>query len=301
MKPQQIIELFTLAAVWGGSFLFMRIAAPEFGPIWLIELRVLLAGLALLPLLLKQGLFPQLSRHLLPLLVTGLLNSALPFSLLAFASLFLPAGMTAILNSTAPFFGVAVAFVWLREKLTLSRVLGLGLGFAGVVVLVGLREAAVTTSFLWAIAAGLCAALMYAIAAPFIRLNLHGVPSLVIATGSQLSAAVCLFPLLPFSRPQSVPSQMAIVALLGLALMSTSLAYILYFRLIQSVGSTRALTVTYLIPLFAILWGALFLEEAITVAIVIGGGLILLGTAIANGLLKWPGRQPHIDASEREG
>ena len=137
MKPLQIVELLSLAAVWGGSFLFMRIAAPEFGPIWLIEIRVLLAALTLLPLLLKQGLWHELQRHRRALMVVGLLNSALPFSLLAFTSLFLPAGMTAILNGTVPFFGVAVAYVWLREPLTLSRLLGLLLGFVGVVVLVG--------------------------------------------------------------------------------------------------------------------------------------------------------------------
>ncbi|MGF1523959.1 MAG: DMT family transporter [Leptolyngbyaceae cyanobacterium] len=291
MKPLQIAELFALAALWGGSFLFMRIAAPEFGPVWLIEFRVLLAGLALLPLLLGQGLLPELNRSLRPLLIVGLLNSALPFSLLAFASLYLPAGMAAILNGTAPFFGVGVAFVWLHEKLTMNRVVGLLLGFTGVVVLVGLREAAVTAGLGWAIAAGLCAALMYAVAAPFIRLNLQGVPSLVIATGSQLSAALCLFPLLPFTRPAELPSSISILALIGLALLSTSLAYILYFRLINSVGSTRALTVTYLIPLFAMLWGALFLKEAITAAMVIGGGLILLGTAIANGVFTFPKRQ----------
>ncbi|MEL6383618.1 MAG: DMT family transporter [Cyanobacteria bacterium J06626_18] len=291
MKPLQIAELFALAALWGGSFLFMQIAAPEFGPVWLIEFRVLLAGLALLPLLLRQGLLSELNRSLRPLMIVGLLNSALPFSLLAFASLYLPAGMTAILNGTAPFFGVGVAFVWLHEKLTVNRVVGLLLGFTGVVVLVGLREAAVTSSLLWAIAAGLCAALLYAIAAPFIRLNLQGVPSLVIATGSQLSAAVCLLPVLTFTRPEAFPTTLSILALVGLALLSTSMAYILYFRLINSVGSTRALTVTYLIPLFAILWGALFLKEAITVAMVMGGGLILLGTAIANGVLTLPKRQ----------
>lgn len=288
MKPQQIAELFLLAALWGGSFLFMRIAAPELGPIWLIELRVLIAGVALLPLLYSQGLLHELRRYQGPLLLTGLLNSALPFSLLAFASLYLPAGMTAILNSTAPFFGVAVAFVWLREKLTLAKILGFCLGFVGVVVLMGLREATVTAEFWWAIAAGLTAALMYAIAAPFIRLNLQGVPSLVIATGSQLSAAICLIPLLPFTRPTQLPSTAAMLSMLGLALLSTSVAYILYFRLIQSVGSTRALTVTYLIPLFAILWGALVLKEAITVSMVAGGSLILLGTAIANGFLQLP-------------
>ena len=288
MKSLQIVELLSLAAVWGGSFLFMRIAAPEFGPIWLIEIRVLLAALALLPLLLKQGLWHELQRHHRALMVVGLLNSALPFSLLAFTSLFLPAGTTAILNGTVPFFGVAVAYVWLREQLTLSRVFGLLLGFAGVVVLVGLRSTAITPEIVWAIVAGLCAALMYAIAAPFIRLNLQGVPSLVIATGSQLSAAVFLLPLLPFTQPHNLPSQGAVFAVLGLALLSTSLAYILYFRLIHSVGSTRALTVTYLIPMFAILWGAIVLKEAITLSMLAGGALILLGTAIANQVIKLP-------------
>jgi len=288
MKPLQIAELLLLAALWGGSFLFMRIAAPELGPIWLIECRVLLAGLTLLPLLWHQGRLADLRRYCGPLMVVGLLNSALPFSLLAFTSLSLPAGTTAILNGTVPFFGVAVAYVWLRERLTAARILGLGIGFTGVVVLVGLREAAMTPGVLLAIAAGLCAALMYAIAAPFIRLNLQGVPSLVIATGSQLSAAVFLWPLLPLTQPQARPSTVALVAVVGLALLSTSLAYILYFRLIQSVGSTRALTVAYLIPLFAILWGAIALQEAITLSVVMGGALILLGTAIANGLVRLP-------------
>ncbi|MEM6518596.1 MAG: DMT family transporter [Cyanobacteria bacterium P01_C01_bin.70] len=288
MAPLQIAELLLLAALWGGSFLFMRIAAPELGPIWLIECRVLLAGLTLLPLLLRQGLGRVLHQHWRSLTIVGLLNSALPFSLLAFTSLFLPAGTTAILNGTAHFFGVAIADVWLGARLTISRLWGLLLGFSGVVVLVSLHGTALTPEIFLAIATGLCAALMYAIAAPLIRLNLQGVPSLVITTGSQLSAAVCLLPLLPFTWPQQSPSQLALLAVLGLALLSTALAYILYFRLIQAVGSTRALTVTYLIPLFAILWGALLLKEAITVAMVTGGILVLLGTAIANRVIKLP-------------
>jgi drug/metabolite transporter (DMT)-like permease len=292
MKLSQITELLLLAALWGGSFLFMRVAAPEFGPIWLIECRVLLAGLTLLPLLWKQGLMGHLRSHLRALMVVGLLNSALPFSLLAFSSLSLPAGTTAILNGTVPFFGVGVAYIWLHEPLTRSRMLGLLVGFTGVVVLVGLRGTAITPDILLAIATGLCAALMYAIAAPFIRLNLRGVPSLVIATGSQLSAAVFLLPLLPFTQPAVAPSEQAIWAVVGLAILSTSIAYILYFRLIQTVGSTRALTVAYLIPLFAILWGALILHEAITVSMVAGGALILSGTAIANQVIKLPSFPP---------
>ncbi len=292
MKPLQIAELFLLAALWGGSFLFMRIAAPELGPIWLIEARVLLSGITLLPLLLYQRLWPQMQSHWRALMVVGLLNSALPFSLLAFTSLSLPAGMTAILNGTVPFFGVAVAYFWLQEHLSLHRVGGLGVGFAGVVVLVGLRPTALTPGFAIAIAAGLCAACLYAIAAPFIRLHLDGVPSLVIATGSQLSAALFLVPLLPFTQPATPPSTPAIAAVLGLAILSTSVAYILYFRLIHAVGSTRALTVAYLIPLFAILWGALILREAITLSMVLGGALVLVGTAVTNGFLKLPLKPP---------
>ncbi|MBF2036289.1 MAG: DMT family transporter [Leptolyngbyaceae cyanobacterium T60_A2020_046] len=286
MTPLQLIELLVLAALWGGSFLFMRIAAPEFGPIWLIEFRVLLAGLTLLPIVMRQGLLGELKSHLRPLMVVGLLNSAIPFSLLAFTSLSLPVGMTAILNGTVPFFGVAVAFVWLQEKLTLSRVTGLVVGFLGVVTLVGLRETALTAEVWWAIAAGLGAALLYAIAAPYIRLTLCGVPSLVIATGSQLSAALFLLPLLPFTQPAQAPTAIAYGAVVGLAILSTSVAYILYFRLIQAIGSTRALTVAYLIPLFAMAWGALLLQERITLSMVVGCGLILTGTAIANGVVR---------------
>lgn len=288
MKTRQFAELLLLAALWGGSFLFMRIAVPELGPIWLIAFRVLLAGLALLPIALSRGLAHQMQEHWRSLMVVGLLNSALPFSLLAFTSLSLPAGTTAILNGTVPFFGVAVAYVWLHEKLSASRVVGLLLGFAGVLVLVGLRGTAITPGGVAAIATGLCAALMYAIAAPYIRLNLNGVPSLAIATGSQLSAALFLIPLLPFTQPATPPSPRAIIAVLGLALLSTSLAYILYFRLIHAVGSTRALTVTYLIPLFAILWGALVLNEAITASVIAGAALTLTGTAIANQVIKLP-------------
>ncbi len=288
MKLTQVLELVLLAALWGGSFLFMRVAVPEFGPIWLIECRVLVAGMALLPILVHQGLLGKLRSHLRPLMVVGLFNSALPFSLLAFTTLSLPAGATAILNGTVPFFGVLVAFFWLGERLTLGRILGLVLGFSGVAVLVGLGNTARVPGLPWAIGAGLLAAVLYAIVAPYVHLYLQGVPSLVIATGSQLSAAVFLLPLLPFTRPVQIPTDGAFLAVLGLALLSTSLAYILYFRLIHQVGSTRTLTVAYLIPLFAMGWGALILGEAITVSMVLGCGLVLLGTAIANGLVKLP-------------
>ncbi|NJL49669.1 MAG: DMT family transporter [Leptolyngbyaceae cyanobacterium SM2_5_2] len=285
MKGSDIAELLLLAALWGGSFLFMRIAAPIIGPIWLIELRVLLAGLALLPLLLRLNLWSEIRQNGWPLLIVGGINSALPFSLLAFASVSLPAGFTSILNATAPLFGTVVAALWLKENLTSTQKLGFLLGFAGVVVLVGRRSLTLTPEFGLAVAAGLLGAFCYAIAAPYIKQNLAGVSSLAITAGSQLGAALLLLPALPFTipiQPLTIPVLSAVVAL---ALLSTAFAYILYFRLIQAIGATQALTVTYLIPVFAMLWGALILQEAITASMAVGCGLILLGTAIANGVL----------------
>lgn len=288
MKRLELVELLLLAALWGGSFLFMRMAAPALGPIWLIALRVGLAGFVFLPALVRLGWWHHLHQHLKPLLIVGCLNSAIPFSLLAFASLSLPAGFTSILNATAPLFGTIVASVWLRETLSTARMVGFGLGFVGVVVLVGWRELSNTPSFWVAVLAGLAAAFMYAIAAPYIKRHLAQVPSLVITTGSQLGAAVVLLPLLPFTVPQQPPSGEVMVAVLALALLSTALAYVLYFHLIQTVGSTKALTVTYLIPLFAMVWGAIVLQETITPSMLLGCGLVLLGTAIANEVIKVP-------------
>jgi drug/metabolite transporter (DMT)-like permease len=258
---------------------------PVLGPVWLIEFRVLLAGLALLPILVRFNLWHEVRRHWISLFIVGCINSAIPFSLLAFASVSLPAGFTSILNATAPLFGTVVAFVWLRERLTMTRMIGFVLGFIGVISLIGWKAVSATPAFVMAASAGLLAALTYAIAAPYIKQQLAGVPSLAVTVGSQLGAAVLLLPALPFTIPQQPITEGIVVAGLGLALLSTAFAYILYFRLIQNnIGVTKALTVTYLIPLFAMLWGALFLNEAITVSMILGCGLILLGTAIANGL-----------------
>jgi drug/metabolite transporter (DMT)-like permease len=286
MKILDIVELLLLAALWGGSFLFMRIASPVLGPIWLIEFRVLLAGLTLLPVLMRLGLLPELRRFWFPLAIIGCINSAAPFVLLAFASLVLPAGFTAILNATAPLFGTIVALVWLKEQLTGQRILGFVLGFSGVAVLMGWRSFTATSSFFIAVGAGLLAALMYAIAAPYAKQQLSGVPSLVVTTGSQLSAAIVLLPIMPFTLPSQTPTIAIILSVLALALFSTALAYILYFRLIHRIGSTKALTVTYLIPLFALVWGAIVLSEPITLSALLGCGLILIGTAIANDIFR---------------
>lgn len=287
MKLIYIAELLFLAALWGGSFIFMRMASPILGPIWLIELRVLIAGLALLPLLIYLNCWSEVRRHLVPLFIMGCLNTAVPFSLVAFGSLFLPAGFSSILNATIPLFGVIVAAFWQndfeshKEKLTGSRLVGFILGFVGVTILVGWKAINGTPVFFFAVGASLSASMMYAIAASYAKKYLLGVPSLVIASVSLLSAAVFLIPLLPFTVPKIYPTPTIVLAVVTLALFSTALAYILYFHLIQTIGSTQTLTVAYLIPLFAMLAGAIFLREPLTLSMLIGCGLILLGTAIA--------------------
>jgi drug/metabolite transporter (DMT)-like permease len=286
MPISDLLTLVFLSSLWGGSFLFMRIAAPVLGPIWLSEIRVLIGGFVLLLLLTRLGQVAEIRQKAIPLLISGSINSAIPFSLLSFSSLSLPAGFNSILNATAPLFGTLVAFVWLKEKLTVARAIGFALGFAGVVALVGRTTSSITLSFILAIAAGLTAGLMYAIGGVYTKQKLSGVPPLVIATGSQLGAAICLLPALPFTVPTTMPSIKVMLVVLMLALFSTALAYILYFRLIKNVGATKALTVAYLIPFFAMMWGAIALQEPITEATIVGCILILSGTAIANEVFK---------------
>jgi drug/metabolite transporter (DMT)-like permease len=281
MTIYSLFELLLLASLWGGSFLFMRIAAPVFGPICLTEIRLLVAGLALFPLLIRLNLLNQLRRNFIPLLVLGTLNSAIPYLLFAFAALFLPAGFTSILNATTPLFGTVIAFFWMQEKLTLNRILGLILGFIGVVVLVGWTNLPITPSFILAVSGGLLGALMYAIGGFYTKQKLSKISPLIITTGSLLSAAIVLLPLMPFTVPTELPSMEAIVVVLALALFSTSLAYLLYFRLIKNIGATKTLTVAYLIPLFAMIWGTIILGEDITKSMIVGCSLILFGTAIA--------------------
>jgi len=282
MKISDVLELLFLAAIWGFSPLFVRISSPVLGPVWLIEFRVLLAGLILMLFVIKLGLVGEIRRKLKPLFIVGCINSAIPFLLFAYASLHLPAGFTSILNATAPLFGTIISFVWLKERLTISRVIGFGLGFSGVIVLVGWKTVSVTQSFTLAVISGLAAALLYAVAAPYTKKYLSDVSPFAIAAGSQLSAALIILPFTPFTIPATIPTTKIIFAVITLGLFCTALAYLLYFRLIRNIGVTRSLTVTYLIPIFAMLWGWLFLKEAITLSMILGCFLILFGVAIAN-------------------
>lgn len=286
MRLLDFLQLFLLASLWGASFLFMRIAAPEFGAIWLIELRVLIAGLIFLPFALGPRYRSQFLDNILPFFIAGLLNAALPFSLFAYASITMTAGYTSILNATVPLFGMLIAAVFLRERFTYIRIVGFIIGFVGVVVLTGLSTSMDTPGFALATAAGLIASISYATVTPYIKLKFADIHPMVTTAGTMLSAAIILIPLLPFTAPTKVPSLPAFASLIALGAFSTALAFILFFNLIKRIGSTRTLTVAYLIPVFAIVFGALALGELITVTTMIGGALVLLGTAIANNIVR---------------
>lgn len=289
MKPQDAGELLLLAALWGASFLFMRIGAPEFGPAALVFVRVAGATALLLPLLALRGQLPALHRHWWPLLVVGVVNSALPFALFTIAALVLNAGLSGIFNATAPLWGAVVAWLWLKDRPSPARAAGLAIGFAGVLFLAWGRasfkagEHGVSPAA--GIAACLVATLLYGFTVNYTKKALAGVPPLAVATGSQAWAAIFTLGPAWWLWPATMPGATAWLAVGVLAVACTGVAYLLYFRLIAHVGPAQAIAVTYLIPLFAIGWGALFLGEAVTPSMLVGGAIVLLGTALATGFI----------------
>ncbi len=285
MSIRIAIELLFLAAVWGGSFLFTRISSPELGPILLVVLRCGIAALVLMPIIVKQKLFAQLTSNWRKLTLMAAFNTAIPFVLFAYAMLSLSAGIGSVLNATAPFFAAIVSYFWLKEKTSKLGVLGLILGFAGVFVLIQdnlvIGEANLTLPTLAALGATTC----YAIAANYTKVYMHNVKPLVLATGSQIYSALMLLPICIFFLPSEMPSRDAIWSTIVLAVACTGLAYIIFFRILSEAGPTKAISVTYLIPVFGILWGYLFLEEAITLNVLLGSGFILLGVSLTTGLI----------------
>jgi len=291
MPAADIARLLVLAALWGGSFTFMRFAVPAMGPLWLAASRVSLAFLALFAYALLRGKVPAVRTHWRDFLMIGVVNSALPFALFCFAEQYVGGSTAAVLNATSPFFATIVAALWLREPITAAKFAGMLLGLGGVGMLVGWQPAPLTGNVALAVVACLAAALCYGIASVYAKVRMAGVPSFATALYSQLAAALVLSPALPLvPLPSDVSPQVA-ANVVALALASTAIAYLLYFRLIANIGPARALTVTFLIPLFGVLWGWAFLGETIGAGMLAGCALILLGTWLA---LR-PGRRPMAD------
>lgn len=270
--------------------MFARLGATEFGALPTAGLRVTVAALFLLPLLLARGLLPELWKDWHRIFLLGMLNSGIPFALYAFAVLSISTGLSSLLNATVPLFGAVVAWAWLKDRPHASKAIGLVIGFVGVALLAwdkaSFKPDASGVSSGLAVLACLGACLCYGISASFTKRYLSGRSPLVIATGSQIGAALGLALPTVLLWPARVPGPSAWLAVLAIGVLCTGIAYVLYFRLIDRVGAAASLTVTFLIPVFAVIYGLLFLGESVTLWMLLCAAIILFGTALSVGVFK---------------
>lgn len=284
MKLTEVGMLLVLASLWGASFLFIRVASPAVGPILLVDVRVLTAALVLV-------LYAVVTRRRLRFLhkwrqylLLGAVNAAIPFCLISAAELRLDASLAAILNAMTPLFTVIVAYAWMGDPFTKRKLSGVLLGVVGVAVLVGWHSGGSSEVAVGSVCLSLAAALSYAVGGVFASRSFKGEMPLDLAVGQQLAAGMMLLPIALFHLPSRLPAPEVIYSLLGLAVLSTALGYLLYFRLIASVGPVKTLTVTFLVPLFGLLWGVVFLHEAVSPGTLLGLFVILCSVALVTNL-----------------
>lgn len=301
MQLRYMGVLLLLGAVWGASFLFIKIGVAEMPPEVLVAIRLTVGALVLLGVLYARGLRIPLQRRLwADLLFMGFAGMVLPYEFITWGEQHIASGMAAILNATTPLFSVLLTYVWTREeRLNGQRSLGVVLGFAGVVVAVGVENLSVASASTQAQLAVLLAAFCYALTGIYARRAFRGMPALIPAAGQLLTGALVIVPiaLALHGIPSPLPSPLALGAVLTLAVLGTAVAYILLYWLLDRIGATRTSMVTYLLPPFALVYGALFLREPITSGAVLGLGLVVAGILLANGMIKLPApRRPRTDA-----
>ncbi len=290
MSTANLLRLLLLGAIWGTSFMLMRIASPALGPMLTTFFRALLAAAALYLFARARGIRFGWRENARTYLVIGLFNTAVPFALFAWSALHIPSSYMATMNSLAPIFTGLFGFLLLSEKLSASRMMACVLGMTGVAVLVGVGPSAVTLDTVLGVLASIGAAVCYGYAATYTRMRASALPSLATATGSQLAAAVVLLPLTLPSMPLGLATMNWNVALsaLFLGVVCTGVAYAIFFHLIAEEGASKAVTVTFLVPATASIWAWLFLGEPITPGTVAGIAVVLCATALALGLFgKW--------------
>jgi len=284
VNARELGALILLGALWGASFLFIRVAVPVLGPFVLMELRVGLAAVALALYAAALARTPELRARWKQFITIGTLNAAVPFSLIATAEIHLTASLAAILNSTTALFAPLVAAAWIGESLVPRQVVGVVSGILGVAVLVGWDPISLNGAVLLSVGAVLAASFSYALGGVYAKRTFAGVPSITLAIGQQAAAATLLLPLAVATLPAELPSEAVALSVLGLALLCTAAAYLLYFYLIRSVGPTKTLTVTFLIPVFGLLFGVLLLGEPVGIGTLIGLGVILTSVALVTGV-----------------
>jgi drug/metabolite transporter (DMT)-like permease len=275
--------LLLLSAIWGSSFLFIKLGVDVLEPSVVVLGRLVFGALLLAVLLPGRGGLAPLRGHLVPLVVLGALNNALPFWLLGFAETRLPSGLTAVIQAAAPIFTVILAArIDVTQKVGGPRLVGIGLGFVGVALLVGVQSG----DDLVAAVAVLGVALCYAVSVLYAGRTVRGIPPLQVSLGQLLCATALMAPFGLAQLPATVPPAKVWLAVIALGALGSGIAYLLYFAIIASAGASRAILVTYLVPAFALAYGAVFLDEAVTATALIGLVLVLGGTALATGLAR---------------
>jgi drug/metabolite transporter (DMT)-like permease len=277
-------SLMFLGAVWGAAFLFLRIAAPEVGPVWAAEIRLLI-GASLLLLVAGRRTLAAARGRTASFLIVGTLFSAVPFTLIAIAEVTLPAGFTSLLNAATPLFTAAIAIAFFGQRVGLRVAAGLAVGVIAVVVLVGFSPFEMRATTLLAVAAGLGAPLSYAVAGNFVRARLSGVEPLELATGMLVAGALVALPVAILSGAPGIPTTDGLVSLIAVGTLSTALAWPIFFRVLRRTTPTAASTVTFVVPAFALTWGSIVLAEPIGVGLVAGFGLILLSLVLVLGIV----------------
>jgi drug/metabolite transporter (DMT)-like permease len=290
LRPADLGRLLLLAAIWGASYLFMRIAVPHVGAEWMVEGRTLAGGLVMAAFLAATRTSPAVATHWRGYLVLGVLAVALPFWLIGTAVKTIDASTAAILNATSPIFSAIVAAAWIRERLTLEKIAGIAISIAGIAILVGWTPKPMTGAELLACSLSLAACACYGTASVYTKVRLATAPPAALSTASCLVAAAAMAPFTPWTAVAAPVPAAAWAAILVLGIVCTGFAFILYYRLIADLGPVRATTVTLLIPVFGILWGVIFLGEPLTPGRVAGAATVLLGCALALGLLRLPFR-----------
>ena len=279
MELKNWILLILLGAVWGSAFMFIKISADDFGPILLVNLRLLLAGALFLPFLLRKKYLAHFKSHFPGILILSIFSNAFPFTMFSYASLGATSNMLGILNGTTAFMTMVVAYFWLKESISLKQMFGIILGFLGILVLVNPANGSAT---LGASGFALVGALSYSFSGVYIQKYQLNANKFVLIGWAMLFGGLLLTPLSFFNLPAQIPDNNAIAALMWLGIVSTGIAYLGYIRLIEQIGAVRTSTVTYLLPVFSIIWGSIFLQEKITWIIFGGFIFVMIGMYFAN-------------------
>lgn len=280
MNPLQALLLLALSAIWGSSFMFMRYLSPIVGPVLTADMRMLIAGVFLLVFFAATGFRLGWRRNWRRFIVIGIVNSGLPFLLFCFAALYVPASVESVLNALSPLFGAVFSAIWLGESLSARKIAGLVVGACGVAAITSFGSLPASAMLPFAIAACILATACYGLGGVYIKKKAADLPPRAMAAGSQFAAGAIVLPLAAAFPPAAMPSPSTIAALAVFALLCSAIAYLIYYKLMAELGPTKALTVTFLIPVFGMLWGRILLGERISLAMIGGTVLVLAGTAL---------------------